>query len=179
MSRCKQWSSEWFWVIMIATKLWVCWEQAYQPEKLLDFSIAIKVLLYASDRGFKPRTMCPIVFGVSKPLFDRLHSKYRNGIRPKTTLPAIFALSIADRHIRLQHLRSRFKTAVSTARETPERHNPRISSATVRRRLRENGLRARRPETSVWGVQQYFDGNWIVEQLLRLIWLLSTYPKLD
>ena len=33
-------------------------------------------------------------------------------------------------------------------------------------------------ETSVWGVQQYFDGNWIVEQLLWLICLLSTYPKL-
>ena len=50
-----------------------------------------------------------------------------------------------DHHIRLQHLRNRFKTAASTARETPGRHNPRISSATVRRRLRENGLRARRP----------------------------------
>jgi hypothetical protein len=35
-------------------------------------------------------------FDVSKPLFDRLHSKYRNGIRPKTTLPAIFTLSIAN-----------------------------------------------------------------------------------
>jgi hypothetical protein len=33
-------------------------------------------------------------------------------------------------------------------------------------------------ETSVWGVQQYFDGNWIVEQLLWSICLLSTYPKL-
>jgi hypothetical protein len=35
-------------------------------------------------------------FDVSKPLFDRLHSKYRNGIRQKTTLPAIFALTIAN-----------------------------------------------------------------------------------
>ena len=50
-----------------------------------------------------------------------------------------------DRHIQLQHLRNRFKTAASTARETPGRHNPRISSATVCCRLRENGLRARRP----------------------------------
>jgi hypothetical protein len=48
---------------MIATKLWVCWEQAYQPEKVLEYSITIKVLLYTSDRGFKPRTMCPIVLG--------------------------------------------------------------------------------------------------------------------
>jgi hypothetical protein len=35
-------------------------------------------------------------FDVSKPLFDRLHSKYRNRIRPRTTLPAIFALSIGN-----------------------------------------------------------------------------------
>jgi hypothetical protein len=33
-------------------------------------------------------------------------------------------------------------------------------------------------KTSVWGVQQYFNGNWIVKQLLWLICLLSTYPKL-
>jgi hypothetical protein len=45
-----------------------------------------------------------------------------------------------------QHLRNRFITAASTARETtPGRHNPRISLATVCRRLRENGLHARRP----------------------------------
>jgi IS30 family transposase len=31
------------------------------------------------------------------------------------------------RNIRLQHLRNRFKTAVSAARETPRRHSPRIS----------------------------------------------------
>jgi hypothetical protein len=37
------------------------------------------------------------------------------------------------------------QTAASTARETPGRHNPWISSATVRRRLCENGLHARRP----------------------------------
>ena len=33
-------------------------------------------------------------------------------------------------------------------------------------------------ETSVWGVQQYFDGNWIVKQLFWLICLFSTYQKL-
>ncbi len=50
-----------------------------------------------------------------------------------------------DRYIRLQHLRDRFRTASRTARETPGRHNPRVSSPTVRRRLREYNLHARRP----------------------------------
>jgi hypothetical protein len=63
--------------------------------------------------------------------------------RPRPGQPRV-TTDQQDRHIRLQHLRSRFKTAASTARETPGRHNPRIRSATVRRRLRENGLRARR-----------------------------------
>lgn len=50
-----------------------------------------------------------------------------------------------DRYIRLQHLRDRFRRASRTARETPGRNNPRISSPTVRRRLREVNLQARRP----------------------------------
>ena len=39
----------------------------------------------------------------------------------------------------------RFKTATSTARETPGRHRKRISGHTVRRRLKESRLSARRP----------------------------------
>ena len=50
-----------------------------------------------------------------------------------------------DRYIRLQHLQDRFRCASRTARETPGRNNPRISSPTVRRRLREVNLQARRP----------------------------------
>ena len=64
--------------------------------------------------------------------------------RPRPGQPRV-TTDQQDRHIRLQHLHNRFKTAASTARETQGRHNPRISSAAVRRRLRENGLRARRP----------------------------------
>ena len=64
--------------------------------------------------------------------------------RPRPGQPRV-TTNQQDRHIRLQHLRNRFKTVASTARETPGRHNPRISSATVLRRLLENGLRARRP----------------------------------
>jgi hypothetical protein len=63
--------------------------------------------------------------------------------RPRPGQPRV-TTDHQDRHIRLQHLHNRFKIAASTARETPGRHNPRINS-TVRRRLRENDLRARRP----------------------------------
>lgn len=50
-----------------------------------------------------------------------------------------------DDHIRLQHLRDRFRTAVQTARETPGRQNDRVSVCTIRRRLHAARLRARRP----------------------------------
>lgn len=50
-----------------------------------------------------------------------------------------------DHQIVLQHLRDRFRTATQTAAETPGRTQPRISSSTVRRRLRAADLRARIP----------------------------------
>lgn len=50
-----------------------------------------------------------------------------------------------DRYIEMQHLRDRFRTATQTARETPGRNQPRISANTVRRRLRDRDLHARRP----------------------------------
>jgi hypothetical protein len=50
-----------------------------------------------------------------------------------------------DRHLRLIHLRDRMITAEDTARRTPGLANVRISGQIVRRRLRESGLRARRP----------------------------------
>lgn len=63
----------------------------------------------------------------------------RRSGRPRVTTPG------QDRHIRLQHLRDRFRTAVQTATETPGIHNPRISRMTVTRRLHEHNLHARRP----------------------------------
>ena len=48
--------------------------------------------------------------------------------RPRSGQPRV-TTDQQDRHIRLQHLRNRFKTAASTAMETPGRHNPRISSS--------------------------------------------------
>ena len=59
----------------------------------------------------------------------------------------INSVHIFSRFIRLQHLRNRFETASSTARRTPGRHRQPISDRTVRRRLQEADLRARRPYT--------------------------------
>ena len=50
-----------------------------------------------------------------------------------------------DRHITLIHLRNCFVTAVDTARNTPGIRNNIISDQTVRNRLRQSGLRSRRP----------------------------------
>ena len=58
--------------------------------------------------------------------------------RPRVTTPA------QDCYILNHHLRNRFITATATASVTPVAHNPRIFSQTVRNRLAENNLRARR-----------------------------------
>ena len=57
--------------------------------------------------------------------------------RPRVTTPA------QDRYIRLFHLRHRQATATDTAGHVPGLR--RVSDQTIRRRLREVGLRARRP----------------------------------
>ncbi len=59
--------------------------------------------------------------------------------RPRVTTPA------DDRHIRLQHLRDRFRTADETALQTAGVHNPRISAKTVTNSLRKDGIKAYRP----------------------------------
>ena len=61
---------------------------------------------------------------------------YRSG-RPRVTTAA------QDRYIRVRHLRDRTTTATSTAAQIPG--DGRISDQTVRNRLREAGLFARRP----------------------------------
>ena len=53
-----------------------------------------------------------------------------------------------DRYIRNTHPRNRFQTATATAANTHGTYNNHISVLTVRNRLREGGLRARRPYVS-------------------------------
>ncbi|XP_041346984.1 uncharacterized protein LOC121366707 [Gigantopelta aegis] len=65
----------------------------------------------------------------------------RRSGRPRVTTPA------QDRYIRLRHLRQRTTTATSTQSAIPGLR--RISDQTVRNRLREAGLRPRRPVRGV------------------------------
>ena len=64
--------------------------------------------------------------------------------RPRSGPPRVTTTQ-KDRFINLEHLRDRFRTATRTATETPGRHRPRVSAQTVRRGLRENHLKNRRP----------------------------------
>lgn len=62
----------------------------------------------------------------------------RRSGQPRVTTPA------QDRYIRQLHLRDRFLPAPETGRQVVGRRGP-VSEWTVRRRLREAGLAARRP----------------------------------
>jgi transposase len=77
-------------------------------------------------------------------LMIRLWQTGRKNDRPRNGRPRVRSQR-HDRHLRLIHLRDRMITAEDTARRTPGLANVRISGQTVRRRLRESGLRARRP----------------------------------
>jgi transposase len=59
--------------------------------------------------------------------------------RPRVTTPR------QDRHILLIHSRDRFQSSVATAHQTVGTHGRPVAPHTVRRRLRERGLRARVP----------------------------------
>ena len=87
-------------------------------------------------------------FGVNQSTVQRLNRRYQAtgsvNDRARTGRPRVTTLR-QDRHMRLSHLRNRFLAATATSRVTPGRQRPRISSDTVRRRLRSWGIRARRP----------------------------------
>ena len=87
-------------------------------------------------------------FNVSRMTIARLKTRLRDtgttNDRPRSGRPRETTLR-QDRHIRIIHLRNRFVNASQTARQTHGRHNNRISAQTGRNRLRQVGLRARRP----------------------------------
>ena len=82
-------------------------------------------------------------FGVNGSTIERHVRRLRDTGRvadhPRVTTPR------QDRAIRLVHLRNRHVTATETASTTVGNHNRHIHPKTVRNRLREFGLRARRP----------------------------------
>ena len=80
---------------------------------------------------------------ISRPMIrlqqtSRTNNRSRNG-RPRVTSQR------QERHLRLNHLRNRMTTTEDTARRTPRLANVSISGQTVHRRLRDSGLRSRRP----------------------------------
>ena len=75
-----------------------------------------------------------------------------------------------DRTIRLAHLRNRHLTATETALNTVGTHNRQISPKTVGSRLREIGLRARRPYVGLPLTQAL--------RLRRMAWLTAHAPRL-
>ncbi len=97
---------------------------------------------------------------VHESTISRLRSRYQeaNSTRDKARTGRLRVTTPAqDNHIRLRHLRNRQLTAASTARETPGTNNSKISEQTVRRRLREAGLRCHRPYFGAWCLQMTED----------------------
>ncbi|KAK7493487.1 hypothetical protein BaRGS_00015198 [Batillaria attramentaria] len=85
-------------------------------------------------------------FGVSRQTIAALWARFNNTQsvhdRPRSGRPRV-TTAAQDRYIRVRHLRDRTTTATSTASQIPRLR--RISDQTVRNRLREAGLLARRP----------------------------------
>ena len=87
-------------------------------------------------------------FGVHVSITERLVQRLREigpvADRPRSGRPRVTSQR-QDRAIHLAHLRNRHLKATETAVNTVGSHNRRIGPKTVRNRLREFGLRARRP----------------------------------
>ena len=87
-------------------------------------------------------------FGVNVSTIERLVRRLREtghlADRPRSGRPRVTSRR-QDRTIRLAHLRNRHLTATETALNTVGTHNRQISPKSVGSRLREIGLRARRP----------------------------------
>ena len=81
-------------------------------------------------------------------LFRRLRETGRVADRPRSGRLRVTSQR-QDRAIRLAHLRNRHLTATETAVNTVGSHNRRIHPQIVRNRLREFGLRARRPNVAL------------------------------
>ena len=106
-------------------------------------NVAVQMLLRGTSQAVIARN-----FQVSKSTITRLYQRLcqtgTTNDRPRSGRPRVTTRR-QDRYIHLTHLRNRFRTAVETSQVTPGTHINRISADTVRNRLREFGLRLRRP----------------------------------
>ena len=112
-------------------------------------------------------------FGVNVSTIERLVRRLREtghlADRPRSGRPRVTSRR-QDRTIRLAHLRNRHLTATETALNTEGTHNRQISPKTVGSRLREIGLRARRPYVGLPLTQ--------ARRLRRMAWLTAHAPRL-
>ena len=77
-------------------------------------------------------------------LRQRFQATGRMEYRSRSGRPRVMT-RCQDRYIRNTHLHNRFQTATATAAKTHGPPNNRISTQTVRNRLRKDGLSAHRP----------------------------------
>ena len=112
-------------------------------------------------------------FGVNVSTIERLVRRLREtghlADRPRSGRPRVTSRR-QNRTIRLAHLRNRHLTATETALNTVGTHNRQISPKTVGSRLREIGLRARRPYVGLPLTQ--------ARRLRRMAWLTAHAPRL-
>ena len=129
---------------------------------------AVQMLLRGTSQAVIARN-----FQVSKStitlLYQRLRQTGTTNDRPRSGRPRVTKRR-QDRYMCLSHLRYRFRTAVETAQVTPGTHNNRISTDTVRNRLREFGLRPRRPYVGMPLTQR--------RRQVRMAWLTQLRPNL-
>lgn len=100
-------------------------------------------------------------------LYERLRTTGTTNDRPRSGRPRVTSRR-QDRYIRLVHLRDRYRTPGETALNIRGLHNNRISARTVRNRLRDFGIRARRPYVGLVLNQQ--------RRQRRMAWLTAHHP---
>ena len=112
-------------------------------------------------------------FGVNVSTIERLVRRLREtghlADRPRSGRPRVTS-GRRDRTIHMAHLRNRHLTATETALNTVGTQNRQISPKTVGSRLREIGLRVRRPHVGLPLTQ--------VRRLRRMAWLTAHAPRL-
>ena len=129
---------------------------------------AVQMLLRGTSHAVIARN-----FQVSKSTITRLYQRLRQtgttNDRPRSGRPCVTTCR-QDLYMCPSLLRNRFRTAVETAQVTPGTHNNRISAGTVRNRLREFGVRPRRPYVGMPLTPR--------RRQVRMAWLTQHRPNL-
>jgi hypothetical protein len=124
------------------------WKYEFSPERRCHGSVKMTVserwVWFRLEWFTRPLQTTLMSWITISRLMIRLRQTGRTNDRSSNGRPCVTSQR-QDRHLRLIHLRNRMITAEDTARRTPGLANVRISGQTVRRRLRESGLRARCP----------------------------------